>query len=367
MWNNGASCRPEFRRGFLVRRTLFALTILAAAVVIPVAGASQVISTSTVTNLTLGVNAEGEAMVNYTSGGKVVHVLAWGAKNAIAPVEGRKQVAFTLLYDGGYQKDYTTNPAAIAAVANLRNLQAQLAKATAEKNNPARYALAPKIKAAYATLAELRTAATDYWKTFTCPKYKGPALADMVTACRAPDGSYWAVQSWDRDLPDYGVKATVAESQIEVHLAHWTGPLPDLTAHIDWGYGGQWHHLWGTYTYAGHPVFGFHSTPAGVPLDTFGRNLYVDTYNSVYGPGWIREASFLTHQKGGGSWCYSVNPHPPQPAGTGSQYRLTILGPGVTPDVSTTLNAPGPYDKVAQEPSNAALLALHDPQCIPHV
>ena len=33
------------------------------------------------------------------------------------------------------------------------------------------------------------------------------------------------------------------------------------------------------------PVFGFRSTPAGVPLDTFGRNIYVDTFDSAYGAG----------------------------------------------------------------------------------
>ena len=31
-----------------------------------------------------------------------------------------------------------------------------------------------------------------------------PPLAWLVTACRAPDGSYWAVQSWPRTLPNYG-------------------------------------------------------------------------------------------------------------------------------------------------------------------
>jgi hypothetical protein len=173
------------------------------------------------------------------------------------------------------------------------------------------------------------------------------------------------VQAWDRDLPDYGVAPTKAQSQIEIHLAHWTGPLPVLDVHVDWAWGGQWNHFWGTYTYAGKGVYGFASTHAGVPLDTFGRNLYIDTYDSAYGSGWRRENSFLTHGPLG-SWCYSVNPHGPHPAGTGSQYRFTILGPGLAPDVSTTLPAPGPYDKAAQQPDNDALRALGDPLCRPH-
>jgi hypothetical protein len=346
-------------------RHLMLLISFAAFAVVGTANASQVVSTSTVTGLTLGVNAKGEAMINYTQGGKVVHVLASGAVNAIAPIATGTQVKFDLSYDGGYKQEYTDDATAQAAIANLRGLQAQMAKATAAKDNKLRYSLGPKITAAYATLASLRTAATDYWKTFTCPAYNGPALADMVAACKAPDGSYWAVQSWDRDLPDYGVTPTTAQSQVEVHLSHWTGPLPVLTVHTDWAYGGQWNHLWGTYTYNGGGVFGFHSTPGGEPLDSFGRNLYVDTFNSAYGTGWQRENSFLTH-KPGGSWCYSVNPHGSHPAGTGSQYRLTILGPGVTPDVSVTVPAPGPYDKTAQAPDNAALVALGDPQCQPH-
>src|SRR5665213_3866610 len=162
-------------------------------------------------------------MINYTSGGKVVHVLASGAVNAIAPIATGSQVKFDLAYDGGYKQQYTNDPAAQAAVASLRDLQSQMAKATAAKNNKLRYSLGPKIQAAYAKLAALRTAATDYWRTFTCPAYHGPAIADMVAACTAPDGSFWAVQSWDRDLPDYGVAPTTAQSQIEVHLAHWTG------------------------------------------------------------------------------------------------------------------------------------------------
>ena len=78
-----------------------------------------------------------------------------------------------------------------------------------------------------------------------------------------------------------------------------------------------------------------------------------------------RENSFLTHRPGG-SWCYSVNPHEEHPAGTGSEYRLTILGPGVTPDVSVTVAAPGAYDKTTQSRSNGELRELGDPNCIPH-
>ncbi|HWB21436.1 MAG TPA: hypothetical protein VG652_00955 [Gaiellaceae bacterium] len=344
-----------------MRRIFFGLTVLAAVVAVPVASASQVISTSTVSNLTLGVNSKGQAMLSYVSKGTTVHVLAYGAVNASPPTQGQKQVALTLDYDGGYKENYTNNPAAKAAVANLRSLQDQMKKATAAKNNPARYALAPKISAAYAKLAALRTAATDYWKTFTCPAYNGPALAWMTAACKAPDGSYWAVQEWQRQLPDYGVTPTPVQAATEVHLAHWTGALPVLTVTMNWAYK-KFDHLFGTFTYNGTGVYGFASTPGGAPLDTWGRNLYVDTFDSAYGKGWERDNSFLTH-KPGGSFCYGFYAHGSFPAGNGTKYRATIIGPGLTPDIEWQGDAPGPFDPVAQATADAAIVAMNDPQC----
>ncbi len=99
----------------------------------------------------------------------------------------------------------------------------------------------------------------------------------------------------------------------------------------NWAYR-KFDHLFGTFLYDGTPVHGFRSTAGGNPLDTFGRNLYVDTFNSAYGAGWKRENSFLMH-KGTGTFCYGFYPHGNRPAGHGERYRATIIGPGVTPDV----------------------------------
>lgn len=342
---------------------VLASTVLGAAVVVSAARASQIISTSSVSDLTLGVNDKGQAMVSYTSGGTVVHVLAWGAVNAIAPSADGDQVVFTLRYDGGYQNEYTDNPIVKAAISNLRDLQAQMARLTAAKNNPQRYALAPTISAAYKTLDALRADATNYWQTFICPVYHGPALAWQAAVCQAPDGSYWAVQEWPRQLPDYGVDPTPRQAAMEVHLSHWTGALPVLTIHTDWAYK-KYDHLYGTFTYNGTGVYGFLSTPGGMPLDSFGRNLYVDTFDSAYGAGWKRENSFLTH-KTGGSFCYGLYPHGSHPAGDGTKYRATIIGPGVTPDIMWQGDAPSPYNATTQLSNNQAIVALNDPQCHP--
>jgi hypothetical protein len=282
---------------------------LGASVLASTAGASELIDRNA-TGISLGVNSKGEALLSYRAAGKSKHVLVWGALNAIAPTRSRPQVSFKLDYSGGYGK-YKQ----------------------------------------------------DYWKTFksTCQGYDGPALAWKVTACKASDGSYWALQKWQRMLPNYGLAPTATQAVWELRLSHWTGDLPVLTIDTDWAWH-QWDHLFGTYTYADQPVFGFKSTPAGVPLDTFGRNIYVDTFNSKYGSGWKRENSFLTHTNTG-VFCYSFNPHGARTDGKGTQYRATVEGPGVAPDVMWQGASPGTYDKSLDLEKNDAIAQLGDRQC----
>jgi hypothetical protein len=128
----------------------------------------------------------------------------------------------------------------------------------------------------------------------------------------------------------------------ELRLSHWSGALPVLTVNTNWAYR-RYDHLFGTFSYAGAPVHGFKSTSVGNPLDRFGRNLYVDTFNSAYGAGWMRENSFLMH-KGTGAFCYGFYPHGSHPPGKGERYRATIIGPGVTPDVMWQGTPLGAYD-----------------------
>lgn len=295
-----------------MRPTLFVLVLVLAAALASTANASQLIDRNA-SNAKLEVNAKGEALLTFTSAGRLKHVLAWGAENAIAPTRARPQVALQLDYAGGWGKYHK-----------------------------------------------------DYWKTFkdACSPYDGPALAWFVAACTAPDGSYWALQAWQRMLPNYGAVATPAQSAWELRLSHWTGALPVLTISTDWAWH-QWDHLFGTFTYGGSPVFGFKATPGGNPLDSFGRNVYVDTYDSVYGSGWKRENSFLTHNPTG-AFCYSVNPHGSHPAGNGVRYRATIQGPGVTPDVMWEGTPLGAYDKAADETLNVQIADLHDTLCRPN-
>ena len=180
-----------------------------------------------------------------------------------------------------------------------------------------------------------------------CGSYDGPPLAWLLVACKAPDGSYWALQRWQRLKPNYGGKT----AEWELRLSHWSGPLPVLELWTDWAYR-RFDHLYGRYTYQGQPVHGFRVTPQGSPLDGYGRNLYVETRDSRYGAGWRRENSFLA-QRPNGAFCYGFYPHGSRPPGKGTQYRATVIGPGVTPDVMWEVDAPGPFDRAREKQANA--------------
>jgi hypothetical protein len=263
----------------------------------------------------LAVSSDGKALVTYTAGGTAKHVLVWGAVNALPPSTSRPQVAFKVDYSGGWG-----------------SFHKQL------------------------------------WKGFknSCTALTQQVVQWQVAACQATDGSKWAVQSWQRALPNYGLAPSGQQSVWELRIAHWTGDVAKLSVSTSWAYR-QYDALFGQFSYQGKPVFGFKSTPAGVPLDTYGRNLYLDTFNSAYGAGWHRDNSFLAHSPTGG-FCYGFYPHGSRPAGKGTRYRMTVIGPGVTPDIYWESPAPGTFDAATME-QKAGLerqLLGSDPTCKPH-
>ena len=204
------------------------------------------------------------------------------------------------------------------------------------------------------------------WRTFRnrCRPYDGPRLAWLVAACKAPDGSYWALQRWQRLLPMRGVEPFLpGQASYELHVSHWSGPLPVLEVSPNWTYGGRWQGLFGRLTYHGSPVFGFR-TPSSRRRDPNARFFYVDTFNSVFGAGWKHDAGKVAHS-GNGAFCYSFVPQltPPgyptrelRPPGNGERHRVTVMGPGVTPVVQWEGPALGRYDPG----QDAALNALFD-------
>jgi hypothetical protein len=267
-------------------RAMKAAVVFAAIVVaLSAAGAARAseIIDRNAQNVRLAVDARGQALVTYRARGRVHHVRAWGAANARHPTTARPQVRF--------RKDYSGR----------------------------------------------------YWTSFrnACRAYDGPRLAFQVAACASPDGSYWALQAWRRTLPNFDGRPRPGLGTWELHLSHWSGAIATLEAWTDWVYAGRHHHLFGRLTYAGRPVHGFSATRVGSPTDTYGRNIYVDTLNSRYGKGWRRENGFLAHRPTG-AFCYGFYPFTSRGSGNGAKYRLTAIGPGVTPDVSITI--PGLHD-----------------------
>ena len=298
-----------------MRLRLLVITVAAASLAVPGSALGSELIDRNASNIQLKVSRNGkQALLLYRARGRQQHVLAWGAKNAIAPTRARKQVEFKLDYSGGW--------------------------GTYRKN---------------------------VWKTFRdhCQKYDGPRIQWVKVVCKAPDGSYWAVQKWQRQLPNFGVTPQYKHAVWELRLSHWSGPLPEFVVKLNWtrwGLTRVYDHLYGYFRYQGKAVHGFRSTPAGQPLDTFGRNIYVDTFNSKYGRGWKRENSFLAH-RGSGVFCYGFYPHWRRPVGKGERYRATVIGPGVTPDLFWMSDAPGPFDAAVDKAANDELDALGDPLC----
>jgi hypothetical protein len=90
---------------------------------------------------------------------------------------------------------------------------------------------------------------------------------------------------------------------------------------------------------------------SGGPQDRYGRSLYIDTLDSRYGAGWKRETS-IVFRNPTGVFCYSFWPtndvtlpgRPRRPAGDGRAYRISVQGPGVTPNLVATVEDPGPWN-----------------------
>ncbi len=276
--------------------------------------ASELLQDPNVKLLSLKVNGKGEALLTYRrSDGRLRRVLAWGALNARAPSEDVPQVRFRWDYAGGWGK--------------YRNGK--------------------------------------YWMSFKngCRPYDGPPLTMLVAGCKAPNGTYWTVQAWQRRLPLLGFDPWLPHhTDWELHLAHWSGELPVLEVHPNWTYGGKWQGVFGRYSYLGQPIFGFGSNAKGVPKDKYGRNLYIDTLNSAYGLGWKRESGILTH-KGTGTFCHSFVPQRPfvgypsqeiRPPASGERYRFTVGGPGVLPVMQVEVPGLSDNDRSRDAEFNAA-------------
>jgi hypothetical protein len=289
----------------LLKPSLAVLAALAALAGLPAAASGSQMIAKNAKGARLSVNRSGVALLTYRGEGRLHHTLAWGAINARTPTRGTQQVKFKVDYSGGWGSRQR-----------------------------------------------------DLWRGFknACGPYQGPQLQWMVAACTAPDGSHWALQKWQRLLPPFGLRALNShESAVELHLSHWSGDLPEFVVKLDWVYR-DYDHLYGWLTYRGKGVYGFKNSPYGSPLDSWGRNVFVDTFDSRYGRGWKRENAFLTHS-GTGAFCYGFYAHSwrgqSRPVGKGEAYRASVMGPGVTPILFWTSPALASFDPQLEATANA--------------
>ena len=280
----------------------------------------------------IAVNAKGEALFTYRKAGGVQHMLVWGAINAIAPKAGGRQAKFKLDYSGGW--------------------------------------------GSYHTL---------YWKTFGRPAGATTAPRSRTSSppARRPTARYWAAQSWPQPLPNLGFTPwTPSFSAQWLEVSHWTGDARDARDRHRLGLRRPFPEPLRPPHVSRQPVYGFGTTRFGAPTDGFGSLVYLDTFNSVYGPGWRRENSFVTHNPTG-VFCYGFYPfdptkggykHPPgwtarRGPGTGEKYRLTASGPGVTPNVAVIVPGLHPFDKTNaadvawQQQQSDVLLSWNDRLC----
>ena len=129
--------------------------------------------------------------------------------------------------------------------------------------------------------------------------------------------------------------------------------LPRLLAYTRWskfspggykGYlrGDHFAVLFGSLTYSGYGVYG-PGNRFGSPTTVYGRNVYIDTLDSDYGPGWRRIMGVLT-QPPNGTFCYELSKKGGSRGKTGistkNRYRLTAIGPGLTPVLQVEVAGP---------------------------
>jgi hypothetical protein len=301
-------------RHFKMHRLLAALVVaLTTVVAAPAVAHGSEKLTDNASNVVLKVDNSGHAVVSYTRNGRRWNTAIWGAINARHPTPSRPQVSFRIDYSGGFMR--------------------------------LGYPL---------------------WKTIKnrCRPYDGPPLPWLVKACKAPDGSYWALQEFRRLLPALGVAPWLPRMRArELHISHWSGELARLDVYADWVMSYRFHELFGRLTYRGQPVHGYKFTHYGAPLDGYGRLIYLDTFNSALGRGWKRENAFGARRPDG-HFCYHFvsrprypwfPPGPRRPAANGQMYRLTAGGPGVTPFVMATVQ--GLPDFQAGNPDHEAIEA----------
>jgi hypothetical protein len=132
-------------------------------------------------------------------------------------------------------------------------------------------------------------------------------LPVLVELRQGPSDRFFALQSWRR----------LKDGPVELRFSRWFGnptKLPIRAVCCKWGS----EMVKGRATFHGKPIYGYSNTPEGVPLDKYGRNVYIDF---MKGGKWHRAMGILTHRPTGrfSLWI--------RPYWRGSSYRARMIGP----------------------------------------
>ena len=242
------------------------------------------------------MNGKGEALVTYSApNGKVRHVLVWGAVNAatLRSTRRARQIRFKWDYAGGWGK--------------YRN--------------------------------------ASYWKRVknALRSVRRPAARHTSSRpARRRTERYWAIQSWQRGLPLLGFDPwQPAQTAYELHLSHWSGDLAEarglhpLDVRRLSGRASS-----AGFTYLGQPMLRLRLDGGRATRATATAATSTSTRSTrPTEPGWRRESGILVH-KPTGTFCHSFVPQKPfpgypsqemRPPAPGEKYRVTVMGPGVTP------------------------------------
>lgn len=118
-----------------------------------------------------------------------------------------------------------------------------------------------------------------------------------------------------------------AQSEVWLKLSHWTGATAALQVSQGWVYGNKYQYIFGKFTYDGNAIYGSGSTRYGVPTDSYGRLIYLDTQDPpAYGTGGAARTRSSRTSRTGRSATAST-PTTPAPAAT-ALLRATTPGSG---------------------------------------
>ena len=116
-----------------------------------------------------------------------------------------------------------------------------------------------------------------------------PDVPLAITEQVLPDGTHAALQRVRR-VGQYG-----RFGASELRVSRWSGGPTRLRLTGEWGYAGRFPRVCGTATFHGRPFYGGPHTRSGSPLDSFGRNVYIDVLRDG---SWWRIFGVLTRPRG---------------------------------------------------------------------